>query len=237
MSDAPIKIKFNNWDKYNKRAKDIRNPFWFSMSNNFFYDPEFYEFTAEEKCTFFYLLAECSRGSKYGECTIIATHYARITGFKDKVLYTTLDKLLKLKVAAEWRQDGGGNPASTGQDRTEQDNTGINTLVVSSKPTETVKFDLELIYKAYPKRLGENRKKIGLVRLGKIVGGQEDFDLAMRAVVNYKSHQEKIGKIGTEFVKQFAVFWDSQGDWTEWAAIDSNDTKTDWKTRMMEKLK
>ena len=115
-----LTIKFNNWDKYNKRAKDIRSPFWFSMSNNFFYDPEFYAFNSDEKCTFFYLLAEASRNGCYGEFRITQAHYSRITGYNQQVLFSTLDKLLKLKVAAVCRQDCGGNPASTEQNKTEQ---------------------------------------------------------------------------------------------------------------------
>lgn len=128
-----VTIKFNNWDKYNKRAKDIKNPYWFSMSNNFFYDPEFYDFTPEEKCTFFYMLAEASRGGNYGECSIAETHYARITGLKSIVFNSTLSKLLILKVAAVSRQDGGRMAAGILplQDSTVQNKTEQNTIASS----------------------------------------------------------------------------------------------------------
>lgn len=229
-----LTIKFNNWDKYNKRQKDIKNPFWFSMSNNFFYDPEFYDFTAEEKCTFFYLLAEASRNGCYGEFNTTETHYSRITGYSKHHLYNTLDKLLKLKVAAVSRQDGGKNPASTEQDRTVQNKTES---YMGEKSPEC-DFDLELIYKSYPRRLGDQRKKVGMARLKKLVKNETDYNLALKAVTNYYAMQQKNGKIGSEYIKQFGTFWDSYGDWVEWANIQSDESsKADWKAKMMERLK
>lgn len=232
--DFLITIKFNNWEKYNKRQKDIRNPFWFSMSNNFFYDPEFYDFNSDEKCTLFYLLAEASRNGCYGEFNITEQHYSRITSYSKHTLYNTLDKLLKLKVAAVSRQDGGGNPASTEQNKTEQNKTEYS--LGEKSPVND--FDLEFIYKSYPKRLGDQRKKVGMARLKRLVKSQVDYDLAIKAVTNYYAMQQKNGKIGSEYIKQFGTFWDSYGDWVEWANIQSDESlKSNWKAKMMERLK
>ncbi len=211
--DFLITIKFNNWEKYNKRQKDIRNPYWFSMSNNFFYDPEFYDFNSDEKCTLFYLLAEASRNGCYGEFNITEQHYSRITALSIVTLFNTLDKLLKLKVAAVSRQDGGGNPASTEQDKTVQD---IKKDMCDSVESHVSKFPLDEIYKAYPKRQGSSNKGKGMAKLKRLIASQDDFDDAMNAVMCYNKHCTDTKKVKTELVKMFSTFFDAHGDWREW---------------------
>ncbi|HNC40310.1 MAG TPA: hypothetical protein PK522_00850 [Nitrosomonas sp.] len=216
-----ITIKFNNWDKYNKRQKDIKNPFWFSMSNNFFYDPEFYDFSAEEKCTFFYLLAEASRNGCYGEFNTTETHYSRITGYSKQTLYKTLDKLLKIKVAAVSRQDGGVNPASTEQNKTEQDN-----IKYMSDFEKSDAFDFEEIYKAYPRRLGDMKKGGGINKLKRLIKTQTDFDDALNAVKRYNQYCIETKKVKTELVKMFSSFFDANGDWREWITFTADKPKS-----------
>lgn len=124
-----VHLKFKNWDKYNKRQKDIRKPFWFAMSNEIFLDPLFAELSDQERLTFLYLLCEASRQNKYGECDISPRLFCQITGYKASVLESTFDKLLKSGAAAGSRQDGGRMAAETRplQDKTVQDITQHNT--------------------------------------------------------------------------------------------------------------
>ena len=121
-------LRFKNWDKYNKRQKDIRKPFWFAMSNEIFLDPLFAEFSDQERLTFLYLLCEASRQNKYGDCEISPRLFTQITGYKVSVLETTFDKLLKSGAAAGSRQDSGKMAAGSRplQDKTIQDTTQQN---------------------------------------------------------------------------------------------------------------
>jgi hypothetical protein len=122
VSDT-ITIKFKNWDKYNKRQKDIKRPYWFAMSNEIFLDPFYSELTDQERQAFIWLLCEASRQNKYGEVEISKRLFHQITGYKFSVLDATIHKLLKSERAAGSRQDGGRIATATGQDKTEQDRT------------------------------------------------------------------------------------------------------------------
>jgi len=122
LSDT-ITIKFKNWDKYNKRQKDIKRPYWFAMSNEIFLDPFYSELTDQERQAFIWLLCEASRQNKYGEVEISKRLFHQITGYKCSVLDATIHKLLKSGRAAGSRQDGGRIATATRQDKTEQDRT------------------------------------------------------------------------------------------------------------------
>lgn len=53
-------IEILNWEKYNPR-KDVKEPSWFRMNHGFFDNHEFFEFTAEEKLVWIYLLCQASK--------------------------------------------------------------------------------------------------------------------------------------------------------------------------------
>jgi hypothetical protein len=118
-----VKLKFKNWDKYNKRQKDIRRPFWFAMSNEIFLDPFYSDLTDQERQAFLWLLCEASRQNKYGEVDVAPKLFSQITGYKCSVLESVIDKLLKSGAAAGSRQNGGRITTATEQNRTEQDRT------------------------------------------------------------------------------------------------------------------
>jgi hypothetical protein len=131
MSDT-ITIKFKNWDKYNKRQKDIKRPYWFAMSNEIFLDPFYSDLTDQEKQAFIWLLCEASRQNKYGEVEVSFRLFVLHTGYKRTTLDTTLAKLLKSGRAAGSRQDGGRIATATGQNRTEHDMTEQDRTVLAS---------------------------------------------------------------------------------------------------------
>jgi hypothetical protein len=78
------------------------------------------------------------------------------------------------------------------------------------------KFDLEILYKQYPKRQGNQRKAAGLKSLSKIIKQQTDFDDALRAVKNYKHHAITSKTEGTPMVAMFATFFGRDEIWKEW---------------------
>jgi len=152
-----VHLKFKNWDKYNKRQKDIRKPFWFAMSNEIFLDPLFAELSDQERLAFLYLLCEASRQNKYGECEISPRLFCQITGYKTSVLESTFDKLLKSGAAAGSRQDGGKMAAETRplQDKTVQDITRQDSKTSEGvkAPTRSLGSEIWEAYReAYKKR-------------------------------------------------------------------------------------
>jgi hypothetical protein len=80
------------------------------------------------------------------------------------------------------------------------------------------KFPLEEIFKAYPRRLGDQRKHAALKRLAREIKSEPDFELALEAAANYRMHCDATGKTGSEFVKQFGT-WASS--WREWLQVQT----------------
>lgn len=114
-------LRFKNWDKYNKRQKDIKRPYWFAMSNEIFTDAFYVDLSDQERQAFLWLLCEASKQNKYGEVEVSEKLFTQITGYKIRILNETIAKLLKSGRAAGSRQDGGRMATATEQNRTEQD--------------------------------------------------------------------------------------------------------------------
>jgi len=54
-------ICISNWEKYNPRKRgDTKSSTWFRCQNNFLTDPDFYDYTSDQKMVWLCLLAECS---------------------------------------------------------------------------------------------------------------------------------------------------------------------------------
>lgn len=90
-----IRIHIVSWEKFNTR-KDVKSPSWFRMQHDFFTNPHFYSFTAEEMVCWFYLLCEQSKtaasGTKNG-LRVHANHFTVCTRVSEKVLHRTIKKL------------------------------------------------------------------------------------------------------------------------------------------------
>lgn len=201
-----MKIKFLNWEKFQPR-KDYKHPWWFALANDFPTNPNFHGFADLEKLCVIYLLCEASKQAKDGEAEIDDQRYPLIIGLKYSIIRQTVDKLKERQICTESVQD------LYTHNSTEHN----KTLLVG--PSDATEYDLELIYREYPKRSGNQGKGEGLRRLGKLVKTDEDFDEALVAVQNYKRQMAKENKIGTEFIKQFVNFFDASGNWKEWAEL------------------
>jgi hypothetical protein len=226
-----ITIKILNWEKWNIRTGGIARPFWFSFSNQFFQDPAVAELDVNEIVVFVYLLCEASQANNKGEFELSVKKFERSNAISQHILFKALDKLVLLKKIKSSRTHAERTPNDTRQDKTEQDKTN-NTKSVVAPPV----FDLEKIFKEYPKRLGNQNKKQGMQRLTKFIKNEDDFNKALQAVHKYKNHCVETKKDNTPFVKQFGTFFDSRGDWLEWVDFSNSKTQEDWKKRMMEML-
>lgn len=129
MSDS-VTIKFCNWEQYNKRAKEYKNPVWFSFQNDFATNRNFYDFTDQQRLIFIYLLCEASQQNKAGSLTIEVEHFCYHTRQKPKDVHATIQKLMQKQILEARDRDGivtgscrDRDLAVTEQNRTEQDRT------------------------------------------------------------------------------------------------------------------
>ncbi|NCX93450.1 MAG: hypothetical protein EBX40_02095 [Gammaproteobacteria bacterium] len=121
-------LKFKNWEKYNKRAKEYKNPVWFSFENDFATNRNFFDFTDQERLIFIYLLCEASQQNKQGGLDIEIEHFAYYTRQKPKDIVTAISKLEQKQILEGRDRDGivsgscgDRDLAVTEQDRTRQD--------------------------------------------------------------------------------------------------------------------
>jgi hypothetical protein len=130
-----IILKFQNWEQYNKRAKEYKNPVWFSFQNDFAINRNFFDFSDQNRLIFIYLLCEASRSNESGTLEIEVDHFAYITRQKQKDIVETINKLESKQILQIRDRDGivtgscedrGGIATEqnrTGQNKTEQDRT------------------------------------------------------------------------------------------------------------------
>ncbi|NCX93597.1 MAG: hypothetical protein EBX40_02850 [Gammaproteobacteria bacterium] len=217
--------KFDNWDQYNKRAKEYKNPVWFSFQNDFATNKNFFGFTDQERLIFIYLLCEASQQNTQGEFSLEIDHFAYHTRQKEKDILSTLKKLEEKQILTARDRDGIVSGSYRDRDLavTEQNNTEQYNTLYDSDESHREEFNLEQIYQEYPRRRGQANKGKGLEKLRKLIKSRADFELALAAVRGYRLHLISQQKINTEFVKMFSSFWDAQGDWKEWAAARPSD--------------
>lgn len=205
-------IQIRSWDKYNPR-KDYKHPWWFGFNNQFFTDPDFYDFTDKEKIFWIYMLCEASRYNKNGILPLIVEHCYRTINCNKKDIDRTLKKLLKIK--AIYIRDRGGEYGICTESVlhiTEQNITehNITTHMPDSKNPASV-FDYLVHYKKYPRKEGKSR---GLALCKAQIKTQEDFDLLGKAIDNYVEHC-KVNATEPRYIKHFSSFMSTWRDWLD----------------------
>lgn len=75
-------------------------------------------------------------------------------------------------------------------------------------------FDLESLYKKYPRKEG---KKIGIERLSKQIKNEKDYELLSLAIDNYTKLCVKEKRIEKGFVKMFSTF---ASCWQDYIDVD-----------------
>ena len=136
-----VQVTVLNWDKYNRRSKDINRPFWFSMSNSMVEDPEFYDFSGDEFKAWIYVLSQASKKGQT-EFWICSQHAEGASRIPPEAFASSLEKLQKLghvlvlgdRAATAPRPYRDRTATATEQNRTEQD----TTTTVVDKSTRVV---------------------------------------------------------------------------------------------------
>ncbi len=104
---AKIEVGVCNWDKFNGR-KDVKEPHWFRLNNNFLENPDFFGFTAEEKLVWIYLLSLASR-KQSGSVTVNLVHAERVCDLPQESFLSGLEKLKEINcvsVDVTWTSRG-----------------------------------------------------------------------------------------------------------------------------------
>lgn len=201
-----IWVKILGFEKYKGRA-DVAHNSWFRCSNRLLEDPDFFDFTAEEKLVWIYLLSIASQKNT-SDIHVSHQHAHHVCRLSEKAVTTAIEKLCEIKVikrlrARTLRGRYVGDTRTCATDITDrQDKTKHNT---------TREFDFELVYKKYPRKEGKSE---GIKKLTREIKTLEDFENFSKAVDRYRDH---VIKAGTEpkFIKHFSSFVSIWRDWLD----------------------
>jgi len=98
-----MKIKINNWSKYQKR-NDLKTSSWFALSNRLFADPDFFDFTHAELIFWLYLLSMASQ-KQSAEVTLNARHAVALARISEQDIHSALEKLQRNQTIELTRTD------------------------------------------------------------------------------------------------------------------------------------
>ena len=209
-----MKIKILNWEKYNRR-KDIKSPHWFALSNRFFDDPDFYDFSSEEKLAWIFILTQASLANS-DEITVHFDVFFRRSGIQKGVFESTINKLENLAMISTGTRDTNGERTDAFGERALHDMTLHNKNNIAQPSVARQKLNFEEIYKIYPLKKGKER---GMKLCASKIKTQDDFDLLKTAVMNYAKECEREGK-EKQFIKHFSTF---MGCWRDYAVLEGNE--------------
>lgn len=200
--DSIIEVTIVNWEKYQLR-KDIKRPWWFALSNTFFTDPDFFEFSDQEKLVWIYILSEASKLQR-PRVKINVIFADKVCGLKQKSVLSAVSKLKHLGCLEHVQNPYGSRTQSvlhiTEQNKTEQ-----------NKYTLAQSFDFASVYEIFPRKVGK-QKGLGILR--RSVKTPEDFVLLTHAVKKYRDH---VAQEQTEarYIKHFSTWATSWRDWCD----------------------
>lgn len=200
-----MEIRIENWDKYQKRQSDIKQPYWFSFHNRFFEDSDFFDFTQGEMLFWVYLLCQASTKKKNPFC-LNFEHAKRIGRFTEKQMESALYKLAGRGMVA-LRTQHVRDATPTRQDKTLQNN--IPTECLGLPKADRLNF--EQIYQAYPRKI---KKGLGFQRLKAQVKTEAQFIRLVKAVENYRAHCER-EKLESKFIQHFSTWANQWEDWVD----------------------
>lgn len=213
-------VKILNWEKYQTRAVKTRCS-WLRLQNDFIENPNFYEFTSDERTVWIYAMC-CA--SKLNSAIIQVPHQCshrvlhRCTGIDENVFHRTFKKLKRLHIVEVRVRHGCytddtfayadatlRNVTERYVDVTERNGTKDSCSIASNE------FDFESLYKKYPRKEG---KQEGLKHCKREIKTLEAFKSLSSAIDAYAAHQQKLGTEG-KYIKLFSSFMTSWKEWTD----------------------
>lgn len=197
-----------NWDKYNPRT-DSKKPSWFRLENNIATGPAFFGLDCEQKWLWVFILSLVSQNN--GDPIVWNSAYCQqLTGIKQKKQDETLDiyvKFVRLRVSrkvtsqdshVELEVTTACSPATRRTNETNETN-------------NIVKFDFEILYQKYPRRLGKQK---GFEKCKAQIKTEDDFNSLSTAIDRYKNYLRVQGT-EPQFIKHFDTFMTTWRDWLD----------------------
>lgn len=173
------------------------------------------------------------RGKKFtaGQLPFGLTKASSETGLSVRMIRTSLDKLKATSevtietsnqgsviTIVKWSQYQIATSKKTNK-RQAKDKQTTTTKNVNNEKNEN-KYDLDLIYAQYPKKVG---KASGMKKLHSIVKTQELYDKVMQGVINYKELCLE-ENVDMKYIKQFSTFVNGE-HWNDELISEYTNTK------------
>ena len=219
-----IDITINGWASYNPR-RDVKYSSWFKMSHEWIFDPDFYSWHIEERLAWIYLLSVASKRNN-GCLKVNFEHARRTANLTKPKMCSAIEKLNDLGIITYTSRTRHAPVTHTCATDRQTDQPTNQQAAQSLRDLET---SIEEVFKVYPKRQGQHRKKLGIERILKQLKASKDpislGESIKRAATNYAAHCRLTEKEGTPFVMQFAT-WSS--NWEEW--VDYKPKRSDTRT-------
>lgn len=229
-----MRIIITNWSQYQKRT--YKGAKWFSLSNQLIDDPDFFDFTFEEKWAWIGLLSVASL-SGTNEIPYRPNWLSKRIGVQEKALKSSIEKLEQLQILEIVSNTSGINSAENMPELCPKSAAtlhnitlhNINNTYADSAPKDTtppqagtppagkqrVKAftqELDLIYKTkYPRKEGKAR---GMTKLIREIASPEDLAQFEKAVTNFATHHKKLGT-EPQYLKHFSTFASEWRDWID----------------------
>lgn len=230
-----IKIRFSKWSKYNPRS-DVKKGSWFRMQNDFFTNPQFFDFSVEEKLGFIYLIT-LRAGAEFDSVPVSFPHAEKIGGIKEPVLRSTIQKLEQLEILTVdvTSADANGTDKYATDRQTDTTDRQTETDVTSTtasgrertpKPISSVesferqrKFNFRALLDRYPRK---QKSAQSLTALANLISDQETYDDMATAIDHYRAYVER-NRTPFDFQLAFPNFLN---EWRDW--LDPNNGTSDF---------
>lgn len=220
IKNGLVSIQFTKWVKWQGRS-DVKRPWWFKFSNKFFTGSDLQILTKDEKYLFAIMLCEASNQNNNGKLVLPIKFLETWGECSKNIVFSTLKKLNEIEILTEICTESVRNldeicTESVRQTKTKTKNKKNNIAFLQTP------FDFELVFKKYPKRLNQNKKK-GITLLTNEIKNKQDYCALTQAVINYNTYVTQ-NKIEQKYIKQFATF---AKQWQEWVNIEQENKKID----------
>lgn len=215
-------ITILNWEKYNPR-NDQKQYTWLRIDNRLHQSRKFHGLTAGQKWAFFGLLCQASQSNNETikfDVNWLA-HESAITAEEVDAL---LKRLAEEDVILIETKTSKNNASSIHTTNETNETNGQKALAFStpsqpppaSEKKKNYSDEFEQLYREYPKRDGDQKKKKGMTRLKSQIKTPRQMADFEAAVLNYATYcaRKRSEDPKWEYVKQWATFCSS--DWEDW---------------------
>lgn len=195
-----LEITFIHWEFFSRKSRQDQYNRWFKIHENFFFTEWGRRLDDGEVRAFLAVVCACVRSQSNGKITL-SESFGDLEKVRKIKLISMLEKLKEHRLIEfnVVRNDVARLEDIRGEKKREEYNQA------------KIKFDIELLYQRYPRKLG---KKAGLARLAREIVSQADYDALTAAIDNYAALCQKEGT-EEKFIKHFSTFSNCWRDYVD----------------------